>query len=125
MRKTDFAVLLLGAILAGPVFAGEYAVERVTGKVEREVSPGKWQTIVKGMVLDSAAVIDTGPQSQLVLNADGRFLIIGARQRGPLENLIEDAPASGIRIGEKAAESKAGIGSGETPAAQDTPAAPR
>jgi hypothetical protein len=125
MGKTVFALLLLGAVLAGPVFAGEYAVESVTGKVEREVAPGKWQAVARGMVLDSAAVIDTGPHAQVVLNTGGRFLIIRARQRGTVESLIEDVSVSGVRISEKPAESETGAGSGESPATPNAPTAPR
>jgi hypothetical protein len=125
MGKTIFAVFLLGALLAGPVFADEYAVEGVTGKVEREVSPGKWQVIARGMTLDSATIIDTGPNAQLMLNTGGRFLIVRARQRGTVESLIEDASVSGVRIGEKAAESETGAGSGESSADPNAPTAPR
>jgi hypothetical protein len=125
MEKTVFAAFLLGVLLAGPVFADEYTVESVTGKVEREVSPGKWQVIARGMILDSATVIDTGPNAQLMLNAGGRFLIVSARQRGTVESLIEDASVSGVRIGEKAAESETGSGSGETSAAPNASAPPR
>jgi hypothetical protein len=115
MKRTVFAVFLLGAVLAGPASAGEYAVESVTGKVEREVSPGKWQAVARGMILDSATVIDTGINAQLVLNAGGSFVIIRARQKGTAESLINGAPVSGVRIGEKAAESE--TGAGEVPAA--------
>jgi hypothetical protein len=117
MEKTTFVVLVLGALLAVPVFADEYAVQSVTGRVEREVSPGKWQTVVKGMTLDSAAVIDTGVRSQLVLNDGGRVLIITARQRGTVENLSEDILTGAIKLDEKTP--------GGTPAAQDAPASPR
>jgi hypothetical protein len=117
MRKTIFTVLLLNVVLAGLIFADEYAVEGVTGKVEWEVSPGKWQALARGMILDSATIIDTGPNAQLMLNTGGRFLIIRARQRGTVESLIEDASVSGVRISEKAAESESGVGSGETSAA--------
>ncbi|MDR2786250.1 MAG: hypothetical protein LBB83_10085 [Treponema sp.] len=114
MRKTVFAALLLGVIFAGPAFADMYAVESVSGKVEREVSPGKWQAVARGMILDSATVIDTGLNAQLVLNAGGRFVIIRARQKGTVENLIGGASGSGVRIGERAAESETGVSSGET-----------
>jgi hypothetical protein len=85
-------------------------VESVTGKVEREVSPGKWQAVARGMILDSATVIDTGINAQLVLNAAGSFVIISARQKGTVESLIGGAPVPGVRIDEKEAESKTGAG---------------
>jgi hypothetical protein len=119
MRKTICAVFLLGAVLAGTVFADGYTVESVTGKVEREVSSGKWQAVIRGMILDSATVIDTGFDAQLVLNAGGGFVIIKARQKGTVENLIDGASVSGVRIGEEAAESETGA----SPASAGAPGA--
>jgi hypothetical protein len=125
MGKIVFTGFLLGVFLAGPVFAVEYTVENVTGKVEREVSPGKWQAVARGMLLDSATVIDTGLNAQLMLNTGGRFVIIRARQKGTIESLIAGASVSGVRIGERAEESETGVGSGEDSVVPDTPAAPR
>ncbi|MDR0709221.1 MAG: hypothetical protein LBF77_04040 [Spirochaetaceae bacterium] len=113
MKKILFPVLLLGVILAAAVFAEDYTVESVTGKVEREVSPGKWQALVRGMVLNPATVIDTGLNAQLVLSAGGRSVTINARQKGIVENLIGGTSASGVRISEKATESEAGVSTGE------------
>ena len=112
MKKTFFPVLLLGVILAGTVFAEDYTVESVTGKVEREVSPGKWQALAKGMVLNPATVIDTGLNAQLVLSAGGRSVTVNARQKGTVENLISGTSASGVRISEKATESETGVSTG-------------
>jgi hypothetical protein len=125
MKKTVFAFFLLGAVLAGPVFADIYMVENVTGKVEREVSPGKWQGVARGMILDSSTVVDTGPNAQLVLNAGGRFVIVRSLQKGTIGKLISGASVSGVRIGERTAESEAGVSSGETPVAPDASAAPQ
>jgi hypothetical protein len=108
MKKTICAVFFLGVVLVGRVFADGYAVESVTGKVEREVSPGKWQAVARGMILDSATVIDTGFNAQLVLNANGRFMIIKALQKGTVKSLINGASVSGVIISEEAAESEAG-----------------
>jgi hypothetical protein len=119
MRKTIYAVFLLGAVFAATVFADgdEYAVESVTGKVEREVSPGKWQAVARGMILDPATVIDTGFDAQLVLNTGGSFVIINARQKGTVKSLIDGASVSGVRISEEAAESEAGASAGASGAA--------
>jgi hypothetical protein len=110
--KTLFPVFLLGVILAGMVFAEEYTVESVTGKVEREVSPGKWQALARGMVLGPAAVIDTGINAQLVLSAGGKSVTINAMQKGTIENLIGGTSVPGVRISEKAAESNTGVSAG-------------
>jgi hypothetical protein len=112
MKKTLFPVFLLGVILAGMVFAEDYTVESVTGKVEREVSPGKWQLLARGMVLGSAAVIDIGLNAQLVLSAGSKFVTINAMQKGTVENLIDGTSVPGVRISEKATESKNGVSTG-------------
>jgi hypothetical protein len=112
MKKTFFPVFLLGMILAGTVFAEEYTVESVTGKVEREVSPGKWQALARGMILSPVTIIDTGLNAQLVLSAGGRSVTINAMQKGTVENLAGGMSASGVRISEKATESETGVSTG-------------
>jgi hypothetical protein len=118
MKKTVFPLLsillmgLMGAILAGPVFAAdEYTVESVIGKVEQELSPGKWQALAAGTILSPATVINTGLNAQLVLSIDGKYAVITAGQKGAVENLAGGASVSGFRIDGRAAESETGASS--------------
>jgi hypothetical protein len=111
MKKILFPVFLLGVILGGMAFAEDYTVESVTGKVEREVSPGKWQALGRGMILSSDTVIDTGVNAQLVLSSGGNSVTINARQKGTVENLIGGVSVPGVRISEKVTESQDGVSS--------------
>jgi hypothetical protein len=122
MKKTIFPLLFLlmmGAILAGPAVAAneydEYTVESVIGKVEQELSPGKWQALTAGTILGPATVINTGLNAQLVLSVGGKYATITAGQKGTVESLAGGASVSGFRIDGRALESETGP-SPDTPA---------
>jgi hypothetical protein len=122
MKKTVFPLLLLGAILAGPAFAAdEYRVESVIGKVEQELSPGKWQALSEGTIIGPATVINTGLNALLVLSTGGKYVAVMARQKGTVESLAGGASASEFRIDGRAAESP-NSGPSETPAPGPGPA---
>jgi hypothetical protein len=107
MKKVLFIVLILGMVLTGLVFAADgYEVQRVDGKVEREVSPGKWEAVAAGAVLTPATMINTGLNSTLVLKAGEKTFTIKAMQKGTVENLTSaGVSGSGIRIGGKVSDS--------------------
>jgi hypothetical protein len=107
MKKILVTAIILGIALTGLVFAADgYEVQNVTGKVEREVSPGKWEAVIAGVVLTPATVINTGLNSTLVLKAGEKVLTIKAMQKGTIENLTSaGASTSGVRIGGKVSDS--------------------
>jgi hypothetical protein len=95
-------LLLLGLALSAAVFAADaYTVQSVTGKVEREVSPGKWETVTAGMSLTGATVINTGINSTLVLKNGSQSVTVPAMKKGAIETLAAAGGGAGIRIGGK------------------------
>jgi hypothetical protein len=102
MKKVIFLMLVLGVALSALIFAADgYTVKSVTGKVEREVSPGKWEAVVAGTQISALAVINTGLNSSLVLNDGTKDITIKAMQKGTVETLAKTDSAAGIRIGGK------------------------
>ena len=102
MKKIILMVVVLGVILTGIAFAAEsYVVQSVTGKVEREVSPGKWEALKNGATLTGATVVNTGLNSSLVLMSGDNTVTIKAMQKGTIENLASAGASTGVRIGGK------------------------
>ncbi|MDR1931548.1 MAG: hypothetical protein LBQ57_01880 [Spirochaetales bacterium] len=113
MKKVFFIAVVLGVILAaGTVFAGDtFVVQSVTGKVEREVSPGKWEAVTVGADLTATTVVNTGLNSSLVLKEGTRTITIKAMQKGSVEKLAAATVTSGVRIGGKVSDSAASTAS--------------
>ncbi|MDR1288484.1 MAG: hypothetical protein LBK08_12825 [Treponema sp.] len=108
--KKLFVFLFLALVIGGMAFADGYTVQGVTGKVEREVSPGKWEAVKAGSVLSASAVINTGLNSSLVLKDGDRVVTIRAMQKGAVEALIRSNVAAGVRIGGTVSESNTAAG---------------
>lgn len=109
MKKAMLAVLLLGTLVCSvAVFAEsattEYIVQGVTGKVEREVSAGKFEAVTEGLKLAPATVINTGLNSSLVVKTGDKVVTIKAMQKGSIDKLVASAASGkvGIKIGSKA-----------------------
>jgi hypothetical protein len=109
MKKFLLLIVVLGLIGSSAVFALDYTVQSITGTVEREVSPGKWEAVKAGAVLSDAAVVNVGLNSSLVLKEADKTLTISAMQKGALKSLLQTGAASGIRIGGKVSESNTTI----------------
>jgi hypothetical protein len=106
MNKVVLAVLVLGLIFSGLLFAADnYTVEKVTGKVEQEVSPGKWAAVKEGATLSGATVLNTGLNSNIILKIGDRKVTINAMKKGAIETLMGAGSSSGIKIGGKVSES--------------------
>jgi hypothetical protein len=102
--------LILGVVFSAIAFAVEpYVVQSVTGKVEREVFPGKWEPVTVGASLTAATVINTGLNSTLVLKNGDKTITIRAMQKGTVENLAATGASGGVRIGGKISSSKTAI----------------
>lgn len=112
MKKAIFIVLFLSALFSSVAVFAETAsqdiiVQTVTGKVEREVSAGKWEAVTKGMKLAPSTVINTGLNSSLVLLLGERVVTVKAMQKGTVEKLTSGVASAkgGIKLGAKAATS--------------------
>jgi hypothetical protein len=114
MKKIVFAMLMLSTLVCSMVaFAEtastEYIVQSVTGKVEREVSAGKWEAITEGTKLAPSAVVNTGLNSSLVLKSGDRLVTVKAMQKGTVDKLTSGIASgkTGIKVGSKVTESDA------------------
>ena len=94
MKKLVFFVLLISAISVF-AFAQTYAVENVTGRVERE-SGGQRLAVKAGDRLDSETVLFTGVGASVALKAGEKIVTIPAARNGKVTDLVK--AASGVRI---------------------------
>jgi hypothetical protein len=103
-------LMILGVVFAGLVFAADpYVVQSVSGKVEREVSPGKWEAVGAGASLTAATVINTGLNSSMVLKNGDKTITIRAMQKGTVENLAAAGSTGGVRIGGRVSSSDTAV----------------
>jgi len=112
MKKILCALLILSTLVCSvAVFAQTAAknivVQTVTGKVEREVSAGKWEAVSAKMKLDPSTVVNTGLNSTLVLLVGDRVVTINAMQKGTVEKLTSGVATTkaGIKLGAKVTDS--------------------
>jgi len=120
MKKLILTVLLLSTLVCSlAVFAEaaatEYIVQTVTGKVEHEVSAGKWEAVTVGMKLAPSAVVNTGVNSTLVVKLGATSITIKAMQKDTIEKLASSVATAktGVKIGAKAAASDVTADSGQ------------
>ncbi len=113
MKKAVLIVLFLSSLVCSmAVFAQtagqEYVVRNVTGKVEREVSPGKWEAVTEGMHLAPSTIINTSLNSSLVLLLGEKVVTIKAMQKGAVDKLVAGVASSktGIKLGAQVTQSK-------------------
>jgi hypothetical protein len=100
MRKIVFLVLILGLAFSGIAFAADsYVVQSVTGKVEKEVSPGKWEAVSVGSNLSAAIMLNTGLNSSLVVKNGDKTVTIKAMQKGTVESLAAAGSSGSVKIG--------------------------
>lgn len=118
MKKIIFFLFIIGFITcASAAFAqttaAEIIVQTVTGKVEYEVSAGKWEAVTANMKLSPSTVINTGLNSTLILRMGDRVVTIRAMQKGTVEKLTSAliSASGGITVGAKAADSSVNTGS--------------
>ncbi|MDR1318856.1 MAG: hypothetical protein LBJ90_04455 [Treponema sp.] len=102
--------LIIGLMFSGILFAADgFVVQSVTGKVEKEVSPGKWEAVREGSTLSAATVLNTGLNSNLVVKNGEKLITIKAMQKGTLESLAAVNSSSGIRIGGRISSSTTAV----------------
>jgi len=113
MKKFTVAAIVFILIASLSAFAegakSDYLVDKVVGKVEREVSPGKWETVVGAMKLDPKSVVNVGLNSSLVIKVGERIVTVKAMQKGTVEQLtsVSVAAKPTIKIGAKASTTTA------------------
>jgi hypothetical protein len=95
--KKVLMVLFLMAVFAAAVFGQNYTVQGINGRVEREVSAGKWVAVKTGETLTAETVIKTGIGATLTLKSGEQTLSIGAAKNGKIAGLVSES--GGIRIG--------------------------
>lgn len=119
MKRLIIIAIALTALFSAGLFAadpaGDYVVQTVTGKVEREVSAGKWEAVEVGMKLAPSTVVNTGLNSSLVLKAGDKVIVIKAMQKGTVEKLVAamGVQTSGIKLGAKVNETAVTADSGQ------------
>jgi hypothetical protein len=100
MKKTLIIVAILGLVVSGLAFCQEkFAVQSVSGRVEQEVSPGKWVLVKVGETLGEKAVIRTGVNALLVVKAGDRIISIKGAQNGLVRDFASSNANSGISLG--------------------------
>lgn len=86
-KNLIFAVLLLGAAM---LFAENYVVKSVSGKVTYESAPGKWTEVKAGQKVSDSTVLNTSVNSKLVLvTEDNTTVTVKAMQKGTAESLVK------------------------------------
>jgi len=121
MKKFVLMVLLMSTLVCSiAVFADavatEYIVQSVTGKVEFEAAPGKWEVVTGNMKLQPTVVVNTGLNSTLVVKLGDRVVTIKALQKGAVSKLASEVASSksGVKIGAKATASDVTAESGQS-----------
>jgi hypothetical protein len=115
MKK--FLMVIVFGIISSILFAASvdnYLVQAVSGKVEREVAPDKWEEVKAGDILTISTVIKTGLNSNLVLKSVDRLFSIKALKRGTIETLVKSEVTSGVRISGKVYETDTSVVSRRT-----------
>lgn len=99
-KKKGLILAVLAVLMTGSLFAANYVVESVTGKVTYEATPGSWKDVTVGQELSDSTVINTGLNSTLVISVSGTKVTIKAMQKGTLDSLASAAGgAKGLKKG--------------------------
>jgi hypothetical protein len=102
MKKIMVTVALLALVFAAAYGDGDFTVQTVNGRVEKE-GRGGWTKVAVGEVLSPATVIRTGIDSSLELKTGERIVTVKAVQNGQIGKLA-GTTATGIRIDGSIAE---------------------
>lgn len=119
MKKLVIVAIALLTLVSGGLFAADavedYIVQSVTGKVEREVSANKWESVVVGMKLSPSTIVNTGLNASLVLKKGEKVIVIKAMQKGTIDKLVASmgTQSSGIKLGTKIKETDVTADSGQ------------
>ena len=96
-------ILLLLSVLfisVSSVFAADYVVKTVKGKVQFEAEPGVWKDVQVGQVVADSTNLNTSLNSFVVLDKAGKEITVKAMQKGTVDSLTRETVASnGIKKG--------------------------
>ncbi len=97
--KKIFAILI-AMVLACSLFAETYKIKSIIGSVTYETAPGKFDKLKEGMEIDGFQVVNTGLNSSIVVEHDGKTYTIKAKQKGSIEKLFVMAAPSkaGLKV---------------------------
>lgn len=98
--KKIIVFALIFALSLGSLFAGSYKIKSVIGSVTYEVSPGKYDKLKEGMEIDGFQVINTGLNSSVVVEYNGKTYTIKAKKKDSIEKLFVMAAPSkaGLKV---------------------------
>ena len=86
MKKVLF--VLAGLFLAAALFAEDYEVKSVTGRVTLEASKGKSENVAPGMIISDESVITLGANSKLVITVVGKDITLRTPKKETLAEFI-------------------------------------
>ena len=90
-------IALIMVLFAGTMLfaaTGSYVVESIVGNVTYEKAPGQFEKVTVGQELSASTVLNTGLNSSVVINYDGKSITIKAKQKGNVESLCINANPS-------------------------------
>ena len=82
------------------VFAENYTVKSVKGKVQFEVSPNKFEDVKVGQTLSDSTVVNTGVNSTIIITLNDKEFTIKPMQKGTVEN-VKEGKRTGLSKGGK------------------------
>ena len=94
MKRIVLAALII-ITMSGIVFAQDYIVQEVTGRVEKNTGADKWELLKVGEKLNAETIIRTVAGASLKVKAGERILTIGPMKNGKLAGLTG---SGGIQI---------------------------
>ena len=94
--KKIFAIIIT-MVLACSLFAETYKIKSIIGSVTYEIAPGKFDKLKEGMEINGLQVVNTGLNSSVIVEHDGKIYTIKAKQNGSIEKLA--APTkTGLKV---------------------------
>ncbi|MFP3041115.1 hypothetical protein LQZ19_04765 [Treponema primitia] len=115
MKKVLVFSVLLGALFAGFVFgADNYAVQNITGKVDKLGASGQWVAVSVGDTLSPSTTVKIGINSVLVVKSgDKEEIIRAAARQGTLESFLGGGTAK-ISVGGNVVNSNVSVAASGT-----------
>ncbi|MDR2080054.1 MAG: hypothetical protein LBP74_10070 [Treponema sp.] len=89
MRKALVLGMLFGSVFAGFVFGADtYAVQAVSGKVDKLGPSGRWAAVSVGDTLSPLTMVKIGLNAVLVVKNGDQAAIIRSARQGTLESFL-------------------------------------